>query len=542
MPLIWDRSDKQYKRFVAEKRAQHVEVYKRICAHYHLEISQHTLLAQAHKYAKHEADSHFQVFSDAFKGDNLFTFIGSVMRAIMGVVMGTLVSVFSFGAATPLGISIMVTSIAGALADIASTITSLIITDNAKNAQSFYTHQSASLERASTLGAHTLSMASVQTTELLIYNPYAIFPEGSIYKDENPGSLGYRAGLEAPHCMKGIVGTKAPNPLAEQLSNRAHKHLAGNAQYDPLQLPFPVHNFQENTRLHKQILQQNLKARILEIQKGFAELAGEYFGAFDDMLPRLFNQHEKKFIHPRTNQLNTYDFLEKMRYYPKGERLPLFEHLLAPEKLKALKNPYRPQGYILLTQTAQREEEERKEAYRVKSSQSYEKTIQHHYTDHYTYSINYEGKIVALKRDVYEHGKFLRTQHLEEKKGQSVVLQRKEVKPLPNKPPQAWHYENIQANEEALEALDPDTLLEMEQVYENYLVQLWDGYEIEVLNSFPTQRPLASVQALGLPMPDLFFNSVGEELTPLELEKKALFEEFVQAQIYKRNAELRQEV
>ncbi|WP_158656885.1 hypothetical protein [Helicobacter bizzozeronii] len=45
------------------------------------------------------------------------------------------------------------------------------------------------------------------------------------------------------------------------------------------------------------------------------------------ILERLFKEHMRTEIHPLINQINTLDFLEKMQFYRKGERLPLFEKM-----------------------------------------------------------------------------------------------------------------------------------------------------------------------------------------------------------------------
>ncbi len=80
-------------------------------------------------------------------------------------------------------------------------------------------------------------------------------PQGHIYKGENPGSLGYKAGLEGFSPMKSILGTFKENLGAEQLNNRAHRHLAGNADYEPLDLPFPKANIDKS---HKRVIQTSL--------------------------------------------------------------------------------------------------------------------------------------------------------------------------------------------------------------------------------------------------------------------------------------------
>ncbi|WP_205588386.1 hypothetical protein [Helicobacter vulpis] len=288
MPLIWDRSDPKYKNWAREKYQAHLKEYTRIRDQYRLDIEDWVLDNQALKYAIAEADSHFQVFSDAFKGGNLLAFIGALLQAIGGVVMGAIVSVFSLGLASPAGVALMTTSIIGAIATIAGTITSSIISDYASSAQGFNVQLEGALKESTSLSQHSQSTLEHSIAHDLIFNAYAIFPEGVIYKDENPGGLGYRAGLEAPNCMKGINGTKGPNFFAEQINNTQHRFKAGNTHYDPLHLPFPLAKAQQDYKMHKEIAQQAIKQRMLSIQQGFSELIKEGFGAFDTHSPKAF--------------------------------------------------------------------------------------------------------------------------------------------------------------------------------------------------------------------------------------------------------------
>ncbi len=62
---------------------------------------------------------------------------------------------------------------------------------NAQNAQSFYAQSSSSLQQATSI-TKSLNEKQNSINYNLIYKPYAIFPEGHIYKGENPGSLGYK--------------------------------------------------------------------------------------------------------------------------------------------------------------------------------------------------------------------------------------------------------------------------------------------------------------------------------------------------------------
>ncbi|WP_240451796.1 hypothetical protein [Helicobacter sp. L8] len=536
MPLIGNRADPKYKAFVHNHRVYLQDVYTKYRDDYQLDISDGILERQAMLAAKAEADGHFQIFEDAFEGENLFDFIAAIIQAIIGVLVGVLVSVFNFGAGTPLGGAIIGIAVTSAVADIVGTITSSIFKDYASNATQFDQSSISGFKAGAQLIKQNLALENTRVTYALIYNPYAIFPEGSIYKDENPGTLGYRAGLEAPNCMKGILGTKQPNLFAEQINNSAHRHKAGNAFYDPLKLPFPTSDFALNSQRTKEAMQANLKKRIAQIQEGFSMLVSERFGAFDtQVVERLFEHHQRKFIRPMIDQLNSHDFLEKMKYYPRGHRLPLFGKIAYPDKLDlpSEKEFYKRAGRVKMVN---------KEGGKTYSYEfGYDGVItlahMHHVYESYPHEVIANGKTIWTTRWEVD-------EELKEHIGDTIILQRAQIKDLPSKSPQVWHYENIKDDQEELDKLEPDFLMQLEDAYHAYIVELWQCYRVTSFASFKTKRPyaqaLAYAQERGIDFSRAFFRSEGENLSAQEKERNSIFTSYIDSLIFEEEAQLSQ--
>ncbi|WP_233704670.1 hypothetical protein [Helicobacter bizzozeronii] len=515
MPLVWSRKSPLYLVYFWGVEQDYTQSYTAIKERYKLNISSNIIASQARAIAKQKADSHFHVFTDIFEGENLISFIGNLVGLIGGIALAAV----TFGAATPLAIAKLATSVTASVTTFAVSIAQNVIENNAQLAQSFYAQASSSLQQATSM-AKTLNDKQNHIAHNLIYKPYAIFPEGHIYKGENPGSLGYKAGLEGFSPMKGILGTFKENLGAEQLNNRAHRHLAGNADYDPLDLPFPKASIDRSHKRAIQDLKLRLEKRFEAIKKGFAELAGEYFGAFDSsILERLFKEHMRAEIHPLINQINTLDFLDKMQFYSKGERLPLFDRVLFPDVPKLPQSGFGQYGEIKI---------------KGKRVMQEEKNI--HYTPEgiYHHIFDFQGiikdsiiewaiaKIPKNGRGLYWefHSKTIYN------KGDSIVLLRqfKKGQTLPPKSPAVLQYEAIKDLEEPSIPLEEE--FKLKEAYNAYVKAYWDCFDIEVLTATP-KRPLEYAQAQRKDLKNVFFNTTQEPLSALELEKQKMFKEFV---------------
>ncbi|WP_247598268.1 hypothetical protein [Helicobacter bizzozeronii] len=510
MPLVWSRQDPLYLVYFWGVEQDYTQSYTAIKERYKLNISSNIIASQARAIAKQKADSHFHVFTDIFEGENLINFIGN----LVGLIGGIALAVATFGAATPIAVAKLATSVTASVTTFAVSIAQNVIENNAQLAKSYHAQSVESLQRARQSLAN-MDETQQKRSKSLIFNPYAIFPEGHIYKGENPGSLGYKAGLEGFSPMKGILGTFKENLGAEQLNNRAHRHLAGNADYDPLNLPFPKAEFKENPKDTLETYQRNLEHRMEEIKAGFKELSGNYFGAFDTSITqRLFNEHMRKDIHPKIDQINSYRFLEQMRYYSKGERLPLFEKMPYPDALKLPPSEFGQYGEI-----------------KLESTDEYG-AIQ------YTYLFDYQGVLLEAYKEwstpyiepPKDDGRGVVTSFRHHKenlhnKGDLVVLVRQQKKgtTLPPKSPAVLQYEGIKDLENPDMPLDKE--FELKEAYDGYVKAYWDCFEVEVLGA--SKRPLEYAQAQRKDLKNVFFNTTQESLSALELEKQTMFKEFV---------------
>ncbi|CCF79846.1 hypothetical protein HBZS_102940 [Helicobacter bizzozeronii CCUG 35545] len=162
MPLVWSRKSPEYLMFFWEKQEEKYKAYQATKKRYHLNISDLILEQQASQYAKHEANSHFQVFSDIFEGENLFKFIGNLVSLIASIAL----SVVTFGA----GIVSIIASVVNFGVSVAQDVINI-------NAQNFYAQSSSSLQQATSI-TKSLNEKQNSINYNLIYKPYAIFPEG----------------------------------------------------------------------------------------------------------------------------------------------------------------------------------------------------------------------------------------------------------------------------------------------------------------------------------------------------------------------------
>ncbi len=128
-------------------------------------------------------------------------------------------------------------AVTSAITGIVGSIAMGVLNANAKNALKYYQGTTTNIGIATNI-AKSQNNTTNPRVNALIYHPYEVLAEGSIYKDGAPGSVSY-VGIESFNPMRGILGTKVVNVLGERINNRAHRHMAGNAYYDGLNLDTP---------------------------------------------------------------------------------------------------------------------------------------------------------------------------------------------------------------------------------------------------------------------------------------------------------------
>ncbi|CRF40804.1 hypothetical protein [Helicobacter ailurogastricus] len=527
MPLTFGREGifgREYQAFYKKKTRERAKIYRDIRDAYGLEIPEWAIMHHAKKAAKAEAEKHFQVFTDIFaKPENLFKFLAGLFEAIFSIVAGVLVSVFTVGIGTPLGATIATMGVAGGVATIAGTMTGILLEEDVKNNFTFYAGSVAGLQSARALLQEAGNLKS--TTRLLIYAPYDIFPEGKIYKAENPGTLGYKAGQQAPNCMKGINGTYQEHGLAQIITTTQHKVGPGNAYYDNLKNPFPDAKFQQNEEYVKTALENKIKERMKAIEEGFGKLSAERFGHYDrKSMVHILNTNLKKMVHTRIDGYNSWRFLKKMEFYHYGHRLPFFDPMKKPPLVDVPLHEDGPKGYL-----------------QVKGG---------HYEDKFfkfddTLIIGADGQLKDIKREEHKwkgyneasamHDKLLGFKDKREayiqywnlKKGKNVILWRTPRKTPPRMPARAQHFKAIQDNTDAQNKLSDETFERLRVAYSQWALDYWNSFDLHFLDATDAPKPYAfakeRAKEAGIDFKDVFFHTNAEDLSQEEQDKQDMF-------------------
>ncbi|WP_199765030.1 hypothetical protein [Helicobacter felis] len=505
----------------------HLGLYTDIRDKYKLNIGEKILKSQAYAYARHEADKHFTLV-----GSSLLKFLTGFVLQVVSVILSAGVNARESGD-NSFGTQ-MASGLVSSVLDFVANVTQSALQENAQASLEFYAKSSASLQQARDL-IHGLDQSAHNRVSSLIYQPYSIFPKGAIWEAQKPGSLGFVAGLEGYDPTKGIQGTYQESLKAEQLNNRAHRHLGGNTHYDPLNLPFPKARFEENFRRVMESIRAGLEKRQKEIKEGFKELCANYFGAFDTSIPqRLFNEHMRAEIHPRINQLNIRSFLEKMKYYPNGERLPLFDSMAYPSPLELPQNEHARQGNITIIQR-----ENIRGCIWVDDERAWNKRAYANGKNFKrTYIFNTGGRVVEALQDFdYSFDKQVgedEWKHYEGHKegmpydfakGKLVILERQRKRALPKKSAQVLEYEKIKGVEPPPLSLEEE--IKLKEAYDAYIKAFWGCFEIELLGVTDNNRPLRYAREKGWNSGNVFFYTPQKNLSELEKKKQNMFKEFL---------------
>ncbi|BDR29036.1 hypothetical protein [Helicobacter suis] len=527
MPLIFDRGDKKYKAYVRNWTAHYKRLYCETRDNYNLRIDDYTCECNAIRVAKAKADEHFQVFSDAFRGGNIGNIIGAFISAIIGIGL----AVFTGGASLVATIVSTTAAVTSAVTAIVGSIAMGVLNEHSKNAIRYYQNTTSNIGIATQI-AKSQTSAKNPRVNALIYHPYEILAEGSIYKDGAPGSVSY-IGIEAFNPMRGILGTKSINVLGEKINNRAHRHMAGNAYYDGLNLDMPKaqHNLYNPKNI--EYLKIKIDSRIKQLEQGFKIPAENYFGAFDEggnPLGRMYEEHSKADITPIVNHINTESFIIQNQYYREGKRLPLFEKMNPPGKVR-IRSFYESKGLVHVSQWRQDYEFSRK------------------YWYWYDYAIDQDGYIQYKKRndESYNEGHKVGAKVL-------ALLWYEQNREPPNISELAQRY----LDKEKLN-LSVDEEYSAQRAYEDYLIEYWHCFSVYLLDETTNLRPndsayrdwyywkyeaivgfdnkrqnyydtIIQVQSWD----QVFFNSIVEQnvsLNEVEIRKQNTFKAFIRAKL-----------
>ena len=160
--------------------------------------------------------------------------------------------------------------------------------------------------------------AKDQLTHMLIYQPYEIFANGSIYKSQNAGSQTFSPSIPFDP-NKGLLGQYKKIPQDEFMLNRAQVNQGGNAQYATatLNLDFPLASGNFPIEALQDSIENNMRAAIKRITEGFNELNKVFFN-FLGTASYFYQKVYKAQIPKYYNRMIMLDFLDKNQNYQKG--------------------------------------------------------------------------------------------------------------------------------------------------------------------------------------------------------------------------------
>ncbi|WP_205437218.1 hypothetical protein, partial [Helicobacter suis] len=317
-------------------------------------------------------------------------------------------------------------------------------------------------------------------------------------------------------------------------NNRAHRHMAGNAYFDGLNLDIPKAQHNPYNPKNIEYLKIKIDKRMKQLEQGFKILAENYFGAFDEggnPLGQMYEEHTKADITPIVSHINTESFIMQNQYYREGLRLPLFEKMEAPGKVR-LRSFYESKGLVYVKEWKKDYEFEKK------------------YGQWHEYAINTDGFIEYKKRNDQSYDE-------SHKVGGKVLalLWFKQDRETSPKSELARAYENRENTPFA----SVDEQYKAQRAYEDYLVQYWQCFSVYLLDETTDLRPNDSayrdwhywkyeavtgfdnrrqsyyntiIQVRS--WDQVFFNSIVEQdvkLNEVEVNKQNTFKSFVRAKL-----------
>lgn len=302
MANSWKKKrDKYYK----EKLRQ----YKAISDKYGLGLKWEEYQPIAWEYADKKAQSERGWLSSLFSGGNIF-------KSLLGIIVSVITIAFSWGATTPLALSILATTasvVAGAYA-----LYSIHLSDKMLGLSIV-----ANMIASKTASLKNQAKAEAQKDKLthsIIYNAYAIYPNGDIFKANAPGSESYSPSI-AYDTSKGLLGTYTSDSIDERVNNRHQVDLSGNNSYiqTALNLEIPLKQFELGIEAKHDVTENQMQRANSRIAEGFTKLNELYFNILGTA-ERIYKRVFKEQIVPIQKRMVQDDFLDKMRKYSLGLR------------------------------------------------------------------------------------------------------------------------------------------------------------------------------------------------------------------------------
>lgn len=297
---------KKRDRYYKEKLRQ----YEQISKDYELGLKWEEYQPIAWEYADKKAQSEKKWYESIFDG-NIFEALLNIVVAVVGVVF----SIVTYGASSWITIAV----IAGSVASLAYSFYAMNIEDKMPFIQA-QANRIASMQ-SSLESLQEAKFAKDQLTHWLIYCPYEIFANGSIYKSQSAGSESYSPSIPYD-ATKGILGKYHTNRIDEKITNRGHYTQGGNEGYFSSVFSsheVPLSKFDLSLEARQDTLENNMKAANERITEGFNKLNELYFnilGTAQRIYERVFKEQVEVFY----GKMITNDFLDKIKNYQKAKR------------------------------------------------------------------------------------------------------------------------------------------------------------------------------------------------------------------------------
>lgn len=292
-------------RYYDEKIAQ----YQQVSNKYKLGLKWEEYQPIAWEYATQRAKSEQNTIQRAFSSGNVFKTLLVITLAVVGVSL----SYMTFGT------SFAITSaIISSLLSFSSYAYNLQL--NAKMQWLSINAKSTASKINALKAANSAKEQKEMISDILIFQPYAMFANGSIYNDGLAGSESYSPSI-AYDPSKGILGTYKKHPIDDFVLNRDSKIQAGGSGFitNILNPAIPLAKFELPHQSQQEILMDNMKQANKRITEGFLKLNELHFNILGTA-GNVYNRIKKVQVDKYWKKMLSDDFLQKNKNYSLGLR------------------------------------------------------------------------------------------------------------------------------------------------------------------------------------------------------------------------------
>lgn len=230
--------------------------------------------------------------------------------------------------------SILTGGILGIVSGVVSLVSNKITTGNALKAQDLALRADMGYKKAAWQKAMNDSRDNGRLSNLIIRKDYAIYADGSIYRQNAPGSESFSPSI-AYDTTKGLRADLKEDAVDEMIMTRDHYTKGGNDGFIGEVGEGWIEKGEGgiSVRESQDSLMVNAGKNNERIYKGFVELAGVGFD-FCGTANKHYQEVIKRQVWPIFRQICSEDFLDKNKNYNRALRLELPLHMDALTKTK----------------------------------------------------------------------------------------------------------------------------------------------------------------------------------------------------------------